>query len=102
MPVVVEGNFGCAGYPAQSVDRVEVIGARARIEMDHNVLRLHGPRVEEFRYDPTESIQESFDATVKHFIDCLRTGAPFRNDVDDNIDTLRLVDEAYRAAGLLT
>lgn len=99
MPVVVEGNFGCAGYPVQSVDRVEIVGTRARIEMDRDVLRLHGPQVAEFRYEPIESIQESVDATMKHFIACLCSGERFRNEIDDNIDTLRLVDEAYRAAG---
>ena len=96
MPVIVDGNFGCAGYPAQSVDRVEIIGMRARIHMDRDVLSLHGPRPEEIRYDPTGSIQRSFESSVQHFIDCLRSGEPFRNDIEDNIDTLRLVDAAYR------
>jgi len=99
VPVVVDGNFASAGYPAQSVDRVEIIGSRARLDMDHDVLRLHGPEPTEVRYEPVTSIQESFDRTMQHFVDCLRTGEPFRNEIDDNLDTLRLVDEAYRSAG---
>jgi len=102
MPVVVDGNFACAGYPEQSVDRVEIIGTCARIEMDHNVLRLHGPRPFEERYDPDNLFQESFNRTIEHFVDCLRTGQRFRNEIDDNLETLRLVDEAYRAAADLT
>jgi predicted dehydrogenase len=99
MAVVVDGNFGCAGYPAQSVDRVEIAGTRARVEMDRDVLRLHGPQPAEMRYDPVESIQQSFDRTMQHFIACLRSGERFRNEIDNNLDTLRLVDEAYHAAG---
>lgn len=97
--VVVDGNFGCAGYPALSVDRVEIIGTRARIDMDHDVLRLHAPSPLELRYgDPAAAIQKSFDLTMQHFVDCVRSGTAFRNDIEDNVETLRLVDEAYRAA----
>ncbi len=99
VPVLVDGNFASAGYPAQSVDRVEIVGSRARIAMDHDVLRLHGPESEEVQYEPVSSIQESFDRTMQHFVDCLRSGAPFRNEVEDNLPTLQLVDEAYRSAG---
>lgn len=101
MAVVVDGNFGCAGYPALSVDRVEIAGSRARIAMDHDVLRLHGPDPVEIRYEPIGAIQQSFDSTMQHFVDCLATGQRFRNEVEDNLETLRLVDDAYRAAGPL-
>ena len=36
---------------------------------------------------------------VAHFVAALETGAPFETDRLDNLETLRLVDDAYRLAG---
>jgi len=43
--------------------------------------------------------QASFDGAIGHFVDCLTSDAPFETDVRDNLETLRLVEEAYAAAG---
>jgi predicted dehydrogenase len=98
MPVVVEGNFASPGHPALSQDRVEIIGSRARLVMDDNVLRLFGPAPQEIGYDPAPAIQQSFDASMQHFMDCLQTGQPFLTSAEDNLHTLRLLEDAYRAA----
>jgi len=37
---------------------------------------------------------------IDHFVDCLETGAPFETGPADNLETLRLVEHAYWAAGL--
>ena len=37
---------------------------------------------------------------IVHFVDCLETGTPFEKGSADNLKTLRLVEHAYRAAGL--
>jgi D-apiose dehydrogenase len=37
---------------------------------------------------------------IAHFVDCLETGAPFETGPADNLETLRLVEHAYWAAGL--
>jgi predicted dehydrogenase len=101
MPVVVDGNLASAGYaPAPAQDRVEIIGSRSRIMMDHDVLRLVGPEPQEIVYEHALVYQQSFDATIAHFVDCLRTGARFLTDPDDNLETLRLVEAAYLAAGV--
>jgi predicted dehydrogenase len=42
----------------------------------------------------------SFDGTIAHFVDCLASGARFETDATDNLETLRLVEHAYWAAGL--
>ena len=49
---------------------------------------------------PTLGYQASFDGVIAHFVDCLETGAPFETDPADNLETLRLVEHAYWAAGL--
>ena len=56
------------------------------------------PRSE--RYDRDRGYQGSFDAVIAHFVDCLDTGAPFETGPSDNLETLRLVEDAYDAAGL--
>ena len=99
VPVVVDGNFASYGYPALSHDRVEIAGSRARILLENNVLRLHGPEPEEARYEHPIAYQQSFDRTIEHFVECLRSGAPFLTPPEDNLETLRLVEAAYRSAG---
>lgn len=96
--VVVDGNFGAVGYPALSHDRVEIIGTRGRIEFNENVLRLFGPEPQEIRYEQAIAYQASFDATVAHFLDALVRGTPFLTDARDNLETIRLVEAAYRSA----
>lgn len=101
MPVTVDGNLASAGYPPTPArDRVEVIGSRARIMMDHDVLRLHGDDPEEMTFSHPLAYQESFDATIAHFVACLHSGKAFLTPPEDNLATLELVEDAYRAAGL--
>ena len=52
------------------------------------------------QYDRDTGYQASFDGVIGHFVDCLETGAPFETGPADNLQTLRLVEDAYRAAGL--
>jgi predicted dehydrogenase len=68
------------------------------VSFDDWELRLLGkdPRAE--RYDRDAGYQGSFDAVIAHFVDCLETGAPFETGPDDNLHTLRLVEDAYSAA----
>jgi predicted dehydrogenase len=54
------------------------------------------PRVE--RYDADKGYQASFDGVIAHFVDCLETGAAFETGPEDNLATLVLVDDAYKAA----
>ena len=34
---------------------------------------------------------------AEHFVDCLRTGAPFRSPGEDAVEDVRLCEELYRA-----
>ena len=65
-----------------------------------NELHLHGANPRSQRFDPEQGYQASFDAVIAHFVECLETGAPFETDPADNLETLRLVEHAYWAAGL--
>ena len=99
-PATVIGTMAAPGYPPRPPDRLELIGSEASADLADNELRLLGssPRAE--RYDPDTGYQASFDGVITHFVDCLETGAPFETGPADNLETLRLVEHAYWAAGL--
>ena len=99
-PVEVTGTMVAAGYPARPPDRLEVVGSKASATFADNELHLHGANPRSQRFDSERGYQASFDGVIAHFVDCLETGAPFETDPADNLETLRLVEHAYWAAGL--
>jgi predicted dehydrogenase len=99
-PVVVTGTMAAPGYPPRSADALEIVGRRATARLSGDELTLLGPRPRAERYDRERGYQASFDGVMAHFVDCLETGAPFETDPADNLETLRLVEHAYWAAGL--
>jgi predicted dehydrogenase len=99
-PIEVVGTMAAAGYPPRAPDRVEIVGALASAIFENNVLRLAGPAPREIAYDTDQGYQASFDGVIAHFVACLESGSPFETDPADNLETLRLVEHAYWAAGL--
>ena len=99
-PVTVIGTMAAPGYPPRPPDRLELIGRRGSAVLADNELRLLGPSPRSERYDADRGYQASFDGVIAHFVDCLETGAPFETGPADNLETLRLVEHAYWAAGL--
>jgi len=97
----VAGNFGAAGFPPLPTDRLEVIGEKASILLDTNVLAISGEETETLHFDMQAAYQKSYDNAIAHFIDCLQSGDPFETDRLDNLKTLQLVADAYRLAGRL-
>lgn len=53
-----------------------------------------GTRVEEL------GLRSSYTYQLEAFAAHLRNGAPLKNDVDDAVATMQLIDDCYRAAGL--
>jgi len=99
-PVEVAGTMAAPGYPPRAPDRLEWIGTRASAVFEGSMLRLLGPEPRQIAYDQAHGYQASFDGVIAHFVDCLESGAPFETDARDNIETLRLVEHAYWAAGM--
>jgi predicted dehydrogenase len=98
-PGSVTGNFSAAGFPPLPSDRLELVGENGTIAFESGVLRLIGPTTETLRYDFDRMVQQSYDNAIAHFVACLASGAPFETDRIDNLNTLRLVADAYRLAG---
>ena len=71
-PVVVGGTMAAPGHPARTQDRLEIVGSRAsaRSTARRAAPARTGPARGALR--PDRSYQESFDATIRHFVDCAR------------------------------
>ncbi|MDQ8727135.1 Gfo/Idh/MocA family oxidoreductase [Bradyrhizobium sp. LHD-71] len=95
-PITIEGNLTIPGAQAGSSDDVVLVFERGTARFSSNRLELRGVMPETASFAFAESYQASFDATIAHFVETLRSGAPFETDVTDNLKTLRLVEEAYR------
>ena len=99
-PIEVTGTLPAPGYPPRPPDRLEIVGSKASVTFENSELRLLGDHPRRERYDRDHGYQASFDGVIAHFVGCLETGAPFETGPEDNLKTLRLVEDAYRAAGL--
>lgn len=100
--LIVEGVMTSAGHAFRAPNRLEIAGTRASVTLDDARLRLHGPdEAETITYEENEVRQGCFDAAIAHFVDGLRTGAPFLTSARDQLNTLRLLEDVYAAAGPL-
>jgi predicted dehydrogenase len=97
-PVEVVGTMAASGYPPRPPDRLEIVGTRASAFFDDWTLELRGPEPRRVVYDRDQGYQASFDNVIAHFVDCLASGAAFETDAEENLATLRLVEDAYAAA----
>jgi hypothetical protein len=88
------------GFPALTLDRFELVGTGASAALAGTTLKLLGSTPIEREYDFDRAYQASFDSVIAHFVDCLESGASFETDAAGNLETLRLVEHAYWAAGL--
>jgi predicted dehydrogenase len=96
---ILLGNLAAAGAPASQADDLLVIGDAGTIRLRGNRLERFSAAPEAIEYDMAACYQGSYDATIAHFADCLRSGAAFETTPEDNLHTLRLVEDTYRLAG---
>ena len=94
-PVLVDGNLTCHGLTSATRDRVSIFGDRASVTMVKDRLALHKGQPIAIEYEHATAYQACFDDAIGHFVDCLRTGAPFETSPQDNLETLRLTEAAY-------
>jgi D-apiose dehydrogenase len=100
MTCVLDGNMSAAGYPARSVDRLEVMGSTATLLFDTDRLSMVGSGEPAITYDLQKDYQACFSRAIREFVHGLRTGAPFPTDRLDNLESLRLMESCYVAAGV--
>jgi D-apiose dehydrogenase len=97
-PITVIGDMAAPGFPPRTDDRLEVAGCDSSAVFDRSVLTLMGAVERTEPFDFHQGYQESFDGVIRHFVDRLIDGSSFETDVTDNLETLRIVEQAYAAA----
>lgn len=99
--VTADGSICAPGYPSLHGDRLEVIGSKGTIIMDLNRVFIVGQESETVEeVDLLGRYQECFDAVIKAFLIGLADGSQFETDRLDNLETLRLMESVYHAAGV--
>ncbi|WP_168166032.1 Gfo/Idh/MocA family protein [Bosea sp. PAMC 26642] len=99
--IQIFATFAAHGHPAVAADRLEILGPKGSIRLDGGALSLAGADATTQSFDPDATYQGSYDATIAHFVDRLDDGQPFETAPEDNLQTLRLVEDCYRLAGRL-
>lgn len=99
LPLTISGNLAVHGAPPAPVDQLWLWGSRGTIHLDGSVLRLFGPQPRELRFDPAQSYQAAYDGAIAHFVTALRNKERFETEAADNLNTLALVEAAYRISG---
>jgi predicted dehydrogenase len=97
--VSVFASFAAHGHPAAQVDRLEILGDKGAIRLDGARLACSGVAPEEQIYDLAIEYQGSYNRTIAHFVQSLRDNTPFETAPQDNLETLRLVEDCYLLSG---
>ena len=97
--VAIFASFAAHGFPAAQVDRLEIIGDGGSIRLDGPLLTCSGAAPVEQRYDLAAEYQGSYNRTIAHFVQSLLDNTPFETAPEDNLETLRLVEDCYRLSG---
>jgi D-apiose dehydrogenase len=95
MAVVLNGDFMARGYPAAQFDRLEIFGERGTIRFMDGTLQLINDSPVSQSVDLDANYKASYHGAIEHFINCLASGAPFETSPADNLETLKLVEDAY-------
>ena len=97
--VTIFASFAAHGYPAAQVDRLEILGQTGAIKLDGPLLMCSGAWSAERRYDLAVEYQGAYNRTIAHFVQSLRDNTPFETAPEDNLETLRLVEDCYLLSG---
>jgi predicted dehydrogenase len=97
--VSVFATFAAYGAPPQQGDQLLVLGDKGALRVDGAALSLAGPDADARAYDAQETYLGSYAGAIAHFVDGLISGAPFETSPEDNLETLRLVEDCYRLSG---
>jgi predicted dehydrogenase len=97
--VTMDGDGAAHGYPPRSMEELEINGTRGTLRFADMTLSLSGAETASIPYERDAIYQASFDACIRHFVECLASGAEFETAPADNLETLRLVEDTYTLAG---
>ena len=97
-PVSVVGDFVAHGHPPVLRDRLEIIATAGTILLEEDRLRIvQGQDIKEETIDLAADYDASYLGALTHFLDRLDDGGTFETGPEDNLETLRIVEQAYGA-----
>ena len=97
--VAVFASFAAHDAPAEQRDRLTILGETGTIRLDGADLSIAGAHNEQISFDQQAVYLGSYASTIAHFVRSLRDGTPFETAPQDNLQTLRLVEDCYRLSG---
>lgn len=105
LDAVVERSYASRGYgePPLVTETMAIEGERGTLFLERDgTLRIEidtpGERATlRPKVDLTDAYPRSYGATIAHFVERLRSRAPFETDLADNLKTLDLTFAAYRS-----
>jgi predicted dehydrogenase len=97
--VSLAGDLAAHGYPVAQRDRLEIQGTTGAILFENDRLRLvrDASTEEEVAIDFAADYEASYLGALTHFLDRLDDGAAFETSAEDNLETLRIIEEVYRS-----
>ena len=99
LTVTIDGVMTAAGHDVRAPDRLEIAGTRCSVILEGAVLKLIGAEQDTLVYDEAEVRQNCFNASIQHFVDQVKSGGPFWTSAQDQLESLRVMEDAYRMAG---
>ncbi|NEJ04437.1 gfo/Idh/MocA family oxidoreductase [Rhizobium leguminosarum] len=94
--VTINANLAAHGALPTPRDHLRIFGTRGTLELNGNLLSAEGGRQCRESFDPDETYQGAYDATIAHFLDSLDGKVAMETSPGDNIKTLALVEDIYR------
>lgn len=100
LTAVVDGNISAPGYGPLPMDRLEIMGTRGTLIFERDRLCMAGAKDAPVVFDLAKNYQICFTQAVREFVRGIRESTPFPTDRLDNLETLRLMESCYVAAGV--
>ena len=98
--IQIDANISALGYPPLPTDRLELLGDADTLIYDRGRISCLSAPDDVSVHDLSANYQACFTGAVTEFVSGLRSGNPFATDRLDNVQTLRLMESVYRAAGV--
>ena len=100
LTAILDGNISAPGYGPMPMDRLEIMGTRGTLIFERDRLYMAGAEDAPVVFDLTKNYQLCFTQAIREFVRGVRDGTPFPTDRLDNLETLRLMESCYVAAGI--